>query len=55
MKTMLGREPASFLPVRFFVALSFAAQPANKAVAAAAVDFRNCLLFMLHPLKKIQA
>ena len=51
---MLGLEPASFLPIRFFVALSFDGQPANKAVAVAAVTFRNCLLFILPSQKKVQ-
>ena len=54
MKTILGLEPASFFPVRFFVALSFTAQPANKAVTVAAVDFKNCLLFILPSRKKVQ-
>jgi hypothetical protein len=54
MKTILALEPAGFLPIRFFAALSFAGQPANKAVAVAAVTFRNCLLFILPSLKKVQ-
>jgi len=54
MKTILGLEPAGFLPIRFFVALSFTEQPANKAVAVAAVAFKNCLLFILPSLKKVQ-
>ena len=49
---MLGLEPASFLLIRFFVALSFTEQPTNKAVAVAAVDFKNCLLFILPSRKK---
>ena len=52
---MLGLEPASFLPVWFFVALSFTEQPANKAVVVAAVTFKNCLLFILPSQKKVQA
>jgi len=51
---MLGLEPESFLPIRFFVALSFAGQPANKVVAVAAVAFKNCLLFILPSWKKVQ-
>ena len=51
---MLGLEPASFLPVRFFVALSFTEQPANNAVAVAAVAFKNCLLVILPSRKKVQ-
>ena len=51
---MFGLEQAIFLPVRFFVALSFIAQPANKAVAVAAVVFKNCLLFILSSRKKVQ-
>lgn len=51
---MLGLEPASFLPIRFFVALSFTEQPANKAVAVAAVAFKNRLLFILLSRKKVQ-
>ncbi len=47
MKTMLGLEPASFLPIGFLVALSFTEQPANKAVPVAAMAFKNCLLFIL--------
>jgi len=34
------------------IALSFAEQPANKAVAVAAVVFKNCLLFILPSWKK---
>jgi hypothetical protein len=37
MKTMLGLESASFLPIRFFIGFSFTEQPANKAVAVAAL------------------
>ena len=51
---MLGLEPASFLPVRFLAALSFAEQPVNKAVAVVAVTFKNCLLFILPFRKKVQ-
>ena len=51
---MLGLEPASFLLVLFFVALSFTAQPANKAVTVAAVVLKNCLLFILPSRKKVQ-
>jgi hypothetical protein len=54
MKMMLGLEAASFLPTRFFVALSFTEQPANKVVAVVAVAFKNCLLFILPSRKKVQ-
>jgi hypothetical protein len=54
MKTMLGLEPASLLLLRFFVAMSFTEQPANKAVAETAVAFKNFLLFILPSRKKLQ-
>ena len=55
MKTMLGLEPASFLLFGLSILLLFAEQPDKKAVAVAAVAFKNLLLFILHSLKKIQA
>ena len=51
---MLGLEPASLLPIRFFVALLFAEQPPTKAVAVVAVAFKNCLLFILPSRKKYE-
>jgi hypothetical protein len=51
---MLGLEPASFLPFRFFVGLSFTEQPVNKTVVVAAVVFKNSLLFILPYRKKVQ-
>ena len=52
---MLGLDPASFMPTRLLVALSFIEQPENMAVAVAVVAFRNCLLFILPLWKKVQA
>jgi hypothetical protein len=53
MKTMFGLEPASFLPILLFVALSFIEQPVNKVVAVTVVALRNCLLFILPFQKKV--
>ena len=52
---MLGLEPASFLLFRLSILLLFAEQPDNKAVAVAAVAFKNILLFILYSRKKVQA